>query len=82
MTTETSEHKITIIVDKTPHHLESPPLTGAALRSLLGIAADRDLYEIVPAGDDLQITDSTQLTNLKSGTRFFTAPRNITPGLR
>jgi hypothetical protein len=73
-------HKITVIVDKREHHLDTAPETGAELRAALGIPADRDLYQIVPAHDDLLVEDSTRLEQLKSGTRFFTAPRNITPG--
>lgn len=73
-------HGVTVIVDRRETRLDPIPRTGAELRAELHVPADRDLYEVRPHEDDQLITDETKLGELKDGTRFFTAPRHITPG--
>lgn len=71
--------KVTVIVDKHHHTLSPIPKTGAELRAAASVLADRDLYQESPRGDDTLI-EATSPLHLKDGDRFFTAPRNITPG--
>lgn len=81
---ESSDHeKITIIIDKKEYHVDSDSMTGTQLRNLPNppIGPDYDLFEIVPGGNDQLITDD-ETVELKSGDRFFSAPKNITPGSR
>jgi hypothetical protein len=71
--------KVTVIVDKHHHTLSPIPHTGADLRTAVSVLADRDLYQESPSGDDT-LFETTSSLHLKDGDRFFTAPRNITPG--
>ena len=83
MTANASAHEhtphINIRIDRTEYHVNTDSMTGTELRQLAGIGADLDLFEAVAKGDDLLITDAATV-ELKSGMRFFTAPRHINPG--
>lgn len=70
---------ITIIVDRKPVHLDEQPANADALRAALGIPIDRDLFLDGKDGDDVLIEGSSHI-ELRSGMKFFTAPRHITPG--
>jgi hypothetical protein len=78
-----SDHpkEIVIHIDKQQFKVEVTQMTGAQLRALPPhpIGPDRDLYEEVPAGEDILIGDD-QSVELKSGMHFFTTPHSITPG--
>jgi hypothetical protein len=72
---------INIQIDRVHYKVEAHSLTGAQLRLLppSGIPADRDLFQVVPAGSDRKIAD-TDVVELHNGARFFTAPARINPG--
>lgn len=74
-------HKINIQIDRNHYTVDSSALTGAQLRTLAdpNITADRDLFLVVPGGQDEKVADD-QTIALKSGMRFFTAPGQINPG--
>jgi hypothetical protein len=72
-------HPINIQIDRTHFKLEGSSLTGQQLRELASIAADRDLFRVVPGGSDVKI-EAAATVQLKSGDRFFTAPGQINPG--
>lgn len=78
-----TEHDKTtsIIIDKKEYKAPEPVMTGTQLRELANpqIAADYDLFEVVPGGDDLLIANDQAVT-LKNGDHFFSAPHNINPG--
>lgn len=73
---------VNIQIDREHFQVEAKALTGAELRALpeVPIGPDRDLFQVVPGGQDLKI-ESTQSVALKSGMRFFTAPGQINPGV-
>ena len=65
-----------------PADLHDGTLTGQQIRELATppIAPDRDLFEIVPGGSDQKIGDEDTVT-IRDHIRFFSAPRNINPGI-
>ena len=68
-------------IDVDPTGLHDGTLTGRQIRELATppIAADRDLFEIVPGGSDRKIGDGDTV-EIRDHVRFFSAPRNINPG--
>jgi hypothetical protein len=70
-----------IHIDRTHYTVDRSPMTGAELRALASIAADRDLFEVVPGGTDRKI-EATDSVTLRNGMRFFTAPSHINPGVQ
>jgi len=77
----TKEDKIVIHIDKKKYEIKGTQITGAELRELPepDISAEYDLFEVVPGGEDREVKDSDAI-NVKDGSHFFSAPRNITPG--
>jgi hypothetical protein len=75
------EHAINIQIDRIHYKVKQKMMTGAELRQLPAtpIAADRDLFQVVPGGSDHKIGDA-DLVELRDGARFFTAPGQINPG--
>lgn len=79
------EHKpqkhFNIQIDREHFKVTQPKMTAAQLRELPdpNIPPERDLYEVRPGEDDLQIEDGAVLV-MRSGLRFFTAPGQINPG--
>ena len=69
-----------IHIDKTMFMVDVDEMTGAQLRDLPKppISADRDLYQVVPAGDDILVTNSMTV-QLHQGMHFVTAP-HVNPG--
>ncbi len=71
--------KITILINKRPHHFESDTLRPEDFRSAVGAAADYEVWRIVrepdPEGqlpvDDEQITGPVKV---KNGDRFRVVP--------
>lgn len=70
-----------IQIDRTHYTVSQSRMTGAELRRVppTPIGSDRDLFEVVPGGQDRKIEDSTAV-DIKNGIRFFTAPAHINPG--
>jgi hypothetical protein len=71
-----------IFIDKDRFEVEEPDLIGAQLRELPKppVGQDRDLWEEIPGpGDDKKIGDEEHV-RMRSGLRFFTTPRHVTPG--
>lgn len=70
-----------IRIDRKDYKVRQASLTSAEIRKLANpdIAADRDLFEVVPGGSDLKIELST-VVKMRDGLRFFTAPAQINPG--
>ena len=85
MPNEQNQHpeKFQIQIDRVHFTSEKAQMTGAELRQLPSpaISADRDLFEVVPGGTDIKISDSA-VVELRNGMRFFTAPAQINPGGR
>lgn len=72
---------INIQIDRVHYRVHTDTLTGQQLRELVTppIPMDRDLFRVVPGGDDVKI-ELTTVANLHNGMRFFTAPARINPG--
>jgi len=72
-----------IFIDKVKYDVVGEEITGAALRALPtpAIGPERDLYLVVPGGED-DLIDDTESVSIKPGTKFMTVPRLITPGQR
>lgn len=70
-----------IQIDREHFQVEESQLSGAQLRQLPTppIGTDRDLFEVVPGHADRKIEDS-DIVQMRSGLRFFTAPSMINPG--
>lgn len=70
-----------IQIDRVHYTVTKPEMTGAELRAVppTPIGPDRDLFEVVPGGTDRKIGD-TDIVDIRSGMRFFTAPAQINPG--
>ena len=75
------EKKFQIQIDRVHYTVTQDRMTGAELRQVPNppIAADRDLFEVVPGSSDKKIGDS-DIVDLREGIRFFTAPATINPG--
>lgn len=74
-------HDFPIFIDKKQYRVDVTSMTGAELRAVTQppIGQDRDLYQIVPGGEDHRIEDNERI-DLKPGMRFISVPRQITPG--
>ena len=72
-----------IRIDRAEYTVTQEKLSGAELRQVppTPIPPDRDLYQVVPGGDDLKIKDDDTV-RMHDGLRFFTAPSTINPGMR
>jgi len=70
-----------IQIDRVHYTVTKNQLTGAELRQLppTPVSNDRDLFQVVPGGQDLRIGD-TEVVEMRNGVRFFTAPSQINPG--
>lgn len=76
-------HPFPIFVDKQTFEVTGHEITGGAVRALPSppIGPDRDLYLVVPGGEDDLIDDGESVA-IKPGTKFMSVPRHITPGRR
>jgi hypothetical protein len=82
MTQDPAHHEgFSIEIDKKHYRAPKTPMTGLELRRLADppIGDDRDLFEVVPHGDDLKIADD-QPVEMKNGLHFYSAPKTINPG--
>jgi len=79
--TSEHEHGFHIQIDRVRYRVAKREMTGTELRHLTTppIGPERDLFEVVPGGSDRKIED-TQVVEIRSGLRFFTAPAHINPG--
>jgi hypothetical protein len=70
-----------IHIDREMFKVTKTSMTGAELRALTTppIGPDRDLYQVVPGGQDVLVKDDVPV-GLKPGTHFVTAPKKVTPG--
>jgi len=78
---EGQKEEYRIQIDRTHYEVRQSTLTGEEIRRIpeTPIGPDRDLYEVVPGGDDLKINND-DVVHIKNGERFFTAPAHINPG--
>lgn len=78
-----NEHQEVVIhIDKKQY--KSPnPTTGAALYTLGGIDSNKyDLFlEVHGKGDDVLIENNDNPVDLKNGDHFYSAQKNLTPGV-
>ena len=74
------EHEIPITIDQTKYELTSREVTGAALRALPPVPADRDLWLEVPGPHDDELIRPEKTYEVKPGSHFYTAPSTINPG--
>lgn len=77
------QSRVNIQIDRQHYQVEAEQLSGDELRALVAppIPLSRDLFLVVPGGEDLPVGQS-DLIALKNGMRFFTAPAQINPGCR
>lgn len=77
------DHPFPIFVDKQKFEVTGNQITGAAVRALPTppIGPERDLYLIVPGGED-ELVGDTESVAIKPGIKFMSVPRHITPGRR
>jgi len=70
-----------IQIDRVHYTVSKAQMTGAELRHVppTPIGADRDLFEVVPGGQDRKIEEA-DVVEIRDGERFFTAPAHINPG--
>jgi hypothetical protein len=75
------EHHFNIQIDRVHYKVQVGEMSGASLRSVPepAIGHDRDLFEVMAGAPDRKIAD-TDVVELHSGKRFFTAPGQINPG--
>ena len=79
--TQDRPHEFQIQIDRAHYTVSQRELTGAQIRRVppIPIGPDRDLFEVVPGGQDRKIEDA-DVVEIHSGQRFFTAPGQINPG--
>lgn len=74
------DHVIPIFIDEVKFTLHSGVQTGAELRELVPVPADRDLWLEVPGPkDDVLIRPDMQY-DVGPGSHYYTAPSTINPG--
>ncbi len=75
--------KFQIQIDRIHYTVESSEMSGAELRLVPTppIASDRDVFEVIPGGQDRKIEDA-DVVKINNGQRFITAPAHINPGCR
>jgi hypothetical protein len=74
-------HQFQIQMDRVHYTVTAESMTGAELRRVppTPIGPDRDLFQVVPGGQDKKIEDNDRV-EIRNGLRFFTAPSQINPG--
>lgn len=71
---------IPIFIDDTKYELTIGTVTGAQLRGLVPVPADRDLWLEVPGPKDDDLIRPESTYEVKPGSHFYTAPSTINPG--
>jgi len=74
------DKKNTIHIDTQVVQVEQASLTGAELKRLGGVAANYDLYLVVPGPGGDELVGDAKVIELKSGMHFVSAPTDINPG--
>ena len=71
-----------IQIDRVHYTVAKRELTGTELRQVppTPIGPERDLFEVVPGGQDRKI-ENADVVEIHNGQRFFTAPGQINPGV-
>jgi hypothetical protein len=86
MNTTAEHHKhdrlIPIFIDDKKYEIPDAEITGAALRALQPVPADRDLWLEVPGKKDDELIRADKKYDIKAGSHFYTAPSTINPGAR
>lgn len=74
---------IPIFIDDVKYDAPSRSMTGAALRALPEppIGADRDLWLETPGPKDDVLIRPEQTYEVKPGSKYYTAPSTINPGV-
>lgn len=73
-------HVIPIFIDDIKYELPGESVTGAQLRALAPVPADRDLWLEVPGPKDDVLVRPEETYEVKPGSHFYTAPSTINPG--
>jgi hypothetical protein len=71
---------IPIFIDDIKYELVGGSATGAQLRALVPVPADRDLWLEVPGPKDDDLIRPELAYEVKPGAHFYTAPSTINPG--
>lgn len=71
---------IPIFIDGIKYELPGRSATGAQLRALVPVPADRDLWLEVPGPKDDDLIRPDVTYEVKPGSHFYTAPSTINPG--
>ncbi len=71
---------IPIFIDDVKYELAGSSATGAQLRALVPVSADRDLWLEVPGPKDDDLIRPEMTYEVKPGSHFYTAPSTINPG--
>lgn len=71
---------VPIFIDDSKYELQSTDVTGAQLRALVPVPADRDLWLEVPGPKDDVLVVPEQAYDVKPGSSYYTAPSTINPG--
>lgn len=71
---------IPIFIDDVKYELPNGSVTGAQLRALVPVPADRDLWLEVPGPKDDDLIRPDLSYEVKPGSHFYTAPSTINPG--
>lgn len=77
---EHSQRVIPIFIDDVKYELSSAEQTGAQLRALVPVPADRDLWLEVHGNKDDVLIRPEQKYEVKPGSKYYTAPSTINPG--
>lgn len=71
---------IPIFIDDVKYELPNGYVTGAQLRALVPVPADRDLWLEVPGPKDDDLIRPDLPYEVSPGSHFYTAPSTINPG--
>lgn len=71
---------IAIIIDRRQFFAPTSPMTGRELKQLGGVAPTFDLFLITPGPESDRLIGDDDSVDLKPGTRFVSAPRDLNPG--
>lgn len=74
-------HTTPLFIDDVKFELaQASNVTGAQLRALVPVPADRDLWLELPGPKDDVLIDAETMYQVKPGTHYYTAPSTINPG--
>lgn len=74
-------HVTPLFIDDVKYELfNANNVTGAQLRALVPVPADRDLWLEVSGPKDDMLINADTMYEVKPGTHYYTAPSTINPG--